>query len=202
MTTPTETPTLKPSTPEGSDPWLATLPAWTAGEASDPGRVTPELAPPDEGAARADLRRQISRLEAELSAAVVEAWAGGPVVNAAARSAAPRVDPRLASLADLERIRNDLLALIDARRQAAIAQEAHYAEARALLEAMYADPRAHKWVRVSREDLGLKACGHYHVRPRLGVIGMLRGWWVVKVSSGCPLAGRLAAASRSRAAPS
>jgi hypothetical protein len=26
------------------------------------------------------------------------------------------------------------------------------------------------------------------VRPRLGLIGMLMGWWQVKLSSGCPLA--------------
>jgi hypothetical protein len=26
------------------------------------------------------------------------------------------------------------------------------------------------------------------VRPRLGLIGMLAGWWHVKLSSGCPLA--------------
>ena len=32
--------------------------------------------------------------------------------------------------------------------------------------------------------------------PRLGPIGMLMGWWRVKVSSGCPLAGRLAAVER------
>jgi hypothetical protein len=25
------------------------------------------------------------------------------------------------------------------------------------------------------------------VRPRLGLIGMLMGWWQVKLSSGCPL---------------
>jgi hypothetical protein len=25
------------------------------------------------------------------------------------------------------------------------------------------------------------------VRPRLGLIGMLCGWWQVKLSSGCPL---------------
>jgi hypothetical protein len=27
------------------------------------------------------------------------------------------------------------------------------------------------------------------VRPRLGLIGMLMGWWQVKLSSGCPLPG-------------
>ena len=27
----------------------------------------------------------------------------------------------------------------------------------------------------------------WQVRPRLGLIGMLMGWWQVKLSSGCPL---------------
>ena len=28
----------------------------------------------------------------------------------------------------------------------------------------------------------------WYVKPRLGLIGMLMGWWEVKLSSGCPLA--------------
>ena len=51
------------------------------------------------------------------------------------------------------------------------------------------EPGRYKWVRVSREDIGERGCGHWHVRPRLGLIGMLMGWWQVKLSSGCPLAG-------------
>jgi hypothetical protein len=58
---------------------------------------------------------------------------------------------------------------------------------------MLAAPQDYKWVQVSRQDLGLHGCGHWHSRPRLGPIGMLMGWWRVKVSSGCPLSGRLAA---------
>jgi hypothetical protein len=57
---------------------------------------------------------------------------------------------------------------------------------------MAADPAAHKFVRVSNEDIGEPGCRHWHSRPRWGVLGMLLGWWRVKVSSGCPLAkGRL-----------
>ena len=37
-------------------------------------------------------------------------------------------------------------------------------------------------------DLGEPGCGVWQVRPRLGIIGMLMGWWQVKLSSGCPLA--------------
>jgi hypothetical protein len=43
-------------------------------------------------------------------------------------------------------------------------------------------------VRVANRDLGESGCGVWHVRPRLGLIGMLMGWWQVKLSSGCPLA--------------
>ena len=143
-----------------------------------------ELAPPDEAAARTELRRQIAHLESALCAAVVTT----PATAAAVRPARGRDGGRLMSLADLELIRDDLVARLDAVSDRARALEASHAQARALLEAMYAEPGAHKWTRVSRDDLGLQGCGHYHVRPRLGVVGLLRGWWVVKVSSGCPLA--------------
>jgi hypothetical protein len=52
---------------------------------------------------------------------------------------------------------------------------------------MLADPAAHRWERVTREDLGEPGCGGWHVRPRAGLLGMLAGWWEVKLSSGCPL---------------
>ena len=54
---------------------------------------------------------------------------------------------------------------------------------------MIAEPERYKWVRVSNEDIGEPGCRHWHSRPKLGLIGMLMGWWRVKVSSGCPLAG-------------
>jgi hypothetical protein len=37
-------------------------------------------------------------------------------------------------------------------------------------------------------DAGERGCGVWEVRPRLGLIGMLAGWWQLKLSSGCPLA--------------
>ena len=48
------------------------------------------------------------------------------------------------------------------------------------------DPAEHKWRRVSNDDLGEDGCKHYHSTPRLGLVGMLMGWWRVKISSGCP----------------
>ncbi len=57
-----------------------------------------------------------------------------------------------------------------------------------LIEEMLLDPAAHKWVCVSNQDIGEPGCKSWHVRPRLGPIGMLMGWWRVVISSGCPLA--------------
>ena len=45
----------------------------------------------------------------------------------------------------------------------------------------------HRFVKIANADLGVGGCGVWHVRPRLGLIGMLMGWWQVKLSSGCPL---------------
>src|SRR4029453_2576015 len=68
---------------------------------------------------------------------------------------------------------------------------------RALLQQMIEAPAEHKWLQISRAGVGEPGCGHWHSLPRLGPIGMLMGWWRVKVSSGCPLSGRLAAVDRS-----
>jgi len=115
----------------------------------------------DEAAARRDLRGQIALLEARGG---IAAAAGGP---------------RLLTLGELEACR-DALAARDER--AGDGSE----EARLLLERMLADPGAHRWARVPLAALGEPGCGSYVVRPRLGLIGMLAGWWEVKLSSGCP----------------
>jgi hypothetical protein len=54
------------------------------------------------------------------------------------------------------------------------------------LESIAADPASHKWERLSNGDIGEPGCKYYHATPRLGLVGMLMGWWRVKVSSGCP----------------
>ena len=73
-------------------------------------------------------------------------------------------------------------------REQAAAQGERQAEARLLIERMLLDPGAYRWVRVSNEDIGEPGCKNWHVVPRLGIVGMLAGWWHVKISSGCPLA--------------
>jgi hypothetical protein len=145
---------------------------------------TPVLVTIDERAARRTLRDQIARLDRDLGAAVLAAY---PRLT----PPAPRTShagPRVLSLGELERVRDELAdRLSDVRRQAA-EQADRQAQARLLLERMLLEPERYKWVRVANADIGHPGCKHWHVRPRLGVIGMLAGWWHVKISSGCPLA--------------
>ncbi len=147
----------------------------------------------DERLARAELRRQIGRLERELASLLAEGFGRVAVEH---RVAAVAAEPRVLDLGELERLRDELATRTAEARQALQEQELVEADNRELLQRMIAAPAEYKWVRVSRDDLGLPGCGHWHSRPRLGPIGMLMGWWRVKVSSGCPLAGRLAAVER------
>src|SRR3954447_1552433 len=140
----------------------------------------------DERTARRDLRDQVARLERELQDTLVSAFprTGLSVSLAPRRSAGPRV----LSLGELEDLRDRLAEkLADARAQLAERADAEE-ESRRLLERMLLDPAAYRAVRIRNADLGEGGCGIWHVRPRLGLIGMLCGWWEVKLSSGCPLA--------------
>jgi hypothetical protein len=143
--------------------------------------VAPEV---DERAARRTLRAQIARLERDLGAAVIAAYPHLPAGTASVSHAGPR----LLGLEALEQIRDDLADRIAGVRAQAAAQGERQAAKRLLIERMLLDPGAYKWVRVSNEDIGEPGCKNWHVRPRLGLIGMLAGWWHVKISSGCPLA--------------
>src|SRR3954468_2727104 len=144
----------------------------------------------DERQARLELRRQISRLEAELGSLFGAAFGHIEVPH---RVEAVAATPRVLDLGQLEAVRDELADRAAEARRALVERKQVEDENRALVRRMMAAPEDFKWVRVSREELGLPGCGHWHSRPRLGPIGMLMGWWRVKVSSGCPLAGRLAA---------
>jgi hypothetical protein len=124
-------------------------------------RPAADIAVVDERAARADLRAQITALEAR----------GGRAAGVAG--------PRVLSLGELERVRDALAAR-------PVSRGGGEEVARVKLERMLADPGAHRWARVPLAALGEPGCGAYVVRPRLGLIGMLAGWWQVKLSSGCP----------------
>ncbi len=146
-----------------------------------------------ERAARRSLRLQIAQLERELSDAFVTAYRMGgldqPIGGAANQ-------PRVLDLGELERVRDELAERLRAAR-VTIAERADAQEAsRLLLERMLLDPARYRFIRVSREALGGPGCGAWEVRPRLGLIGMLMGWWQVKLSSGCPLAGGRGSAPR------
>ena len=136
----------------------------------------------DERGARRALRAQIARLEREHAAALIAARlpAGPPGVRASG--------PRLLGLGELERIRDDLAERVaDARERVAREGERQVAK-RVLIERMLLHPGEYRWVRVSNADIGEPGCKNWHVVPRLGLVGMLAGWWHVKISSGCPLA--------------
>ena len=139
----------------------------------------------DERAARRSLRTQIERLERELSTAFVTAYRMGGLAPPQEHPA----EPRLLGLGELERVRDELAERLRTAR-VTIAERADVQAAnRVLLEQMLLEPAKHRFARVARSDIGESGCGVWQVRPRLGLIGMLMGWWQVKLSSGCPLAG-------------
>jgi hypothetical protein len=149
-------------------------------------------APPEDAlAARRSLRAQIARLERELAAVLVSAY---PTIALAAReeerARSVGARPRLLDLAELERARDKLAARLTTVQRRAADQAGRQAAARARLHAMLADPPAHKGATLGNADLGLPGCTCYRVVPRLGPVGLLTGWWRVKISSGCPLPSR------------
>ena len=145
-------------------------------------------------AARRNLHAQIGKLERELAEAFVTAYPMGGLNQEPAHSGAA---PRLLDLGELERIRDDLAVRTRAARATISERADQQAANRVQLERMLLEPGRYRFVRISNRDLGEPGCGVWHVRPRLGLIGMLMGWWQVKLSSGCPLAtGRGAAAAR------
>ncbi len=103
-----------------------------------------------------------------------------------AGSDAALAGPRLLTLAELERVRDRLVGHTQDLRRLAAERVEHERRARELLEAMKLEPGRHRFARLPVRDLGEGGCGVWEVRPRLGLIGMLAGWWQVKLSSGCP----------------
>lgn len=150
------------------------------------------LAPPDERPARQTLLRQIARLEAELGEAFCSAF---PRTGLDWSVPSRGGGPRLLGLAELEELRDDLVGRIHRVRGALDERAAAEEESRRRIEAMMLDPERYKFERVSNEDLGEPGCKHWHVLPQWGLLGMLLGWWRVRISSGCPLAGGRGAAA-------
>ena len=141
-------------------------------------------------AARAQLRAQIATLEVQLSDALIACL---PYADGSAAAPAPTTvgarsrGRRILDLGDLERVRDELATRLSAARAEQGRRGERSARARVRLEAMRLEPRRHRFERVTCVELGEGRCGAWQVRPRLGMLGMLMGWWELKLSSGCPL---------------
>jgi len=133
---------------------------------------------------RQELRRQIGALERQLGELFASAFPRQGIEWTVGALGGPRV----LGIGELERVR-DALAIRLREAQAELGRRGEIEEAnRGLLESMIADPERYHWVRISADDIGEPHCRHWHSRPRWGILGMLMGWWRVRLSSGCPLA--------------
>jgi AcrR family transcriptional regulator len=135
----------------------------------------------DEGAARRSLREQIAKLERELAAL----FANDPRREIAWQVSSPG-GPRVLDVGDLEALRDELAERVEDARRSLRERRKVESKNRDKIEALTADPASFKWERVSNEDIGEPGCKYWHSTPRLGLVGMLMGWWRVKISSGCP----------------
>jgi hypothetical protein len=147
----------------------------------------------EERAARRTLRAQVGRLERELSAIVADRF---PYISAAPEDYAGETSageleacpgPSLLGLEELERTRDRLAGRLQRLRRRAAQRDEHERWAHEQLRRMQLEPGRYRHARLPVSDLGQGGCGVWHVRPRLGLIGMLAGWWQLKLSSGCPL---------------
>ncbi len=142
----------------------------------------------DDLGARRELRRQIGRLEAQLAS-----YSRDLETLARPRRLNPP-EPRIATVAELERTRDALLRQLGDARAEAAKRARRERRAREVRDAMVADPQSHRWEVVSAAETGEDGCKQWEVGPRLGPLGSLMSWWRVRVSGGCPLAAPLAAA--------
>jgi DNA-binding transcriptional regulator YhcF (GntR family) len=142
----------------------------------------------DQPGARRELRRQIAKLEGTLAA-----YAEGSRIGTLRPASRP--GPHLPDVGELERTRNFLVDILAELGAAAEHQAAQRERARLEREAIVRDPAAHRWARIDNDQLGEPGCRNWHAVPRFSLLGLLMGWWRVKVSAGCPLAGPREAAS-------
>ena len=146
--------------------------------------TTPRAPAALERRVRADLGRQIALLERRLAELFAAAFPRKGIEWRVGAAGGPRV----LGIAELERVRDALAArLRDA--EAEVARRGRIEEQnRALLEEMIRAPERHRGLVIGAADIGEASCRTWRSEPRLGIIGMLMGWWRVKISSGCPLA--------------
>ena len=140
----------------------------------------------DERAARRSLLDQIAKLESELASLFCSAY---PRTGFDWRVSS-RGGPRILSLGELERVRDELAERLEDNRRELSERALVEEHNRRLIEEMLLEPEKHPWERISNAEIGEPGCKHWHARPRYGLLGMLVGWWRVVISSGCPLATR------------
>lgn len=133
--------------------------------------------------ARETLRAQVGKLERELSRLIAT---GFPHISPLDPAGERFSGPRLLTLGELERQRDRLASRLSEIRDQVAQRTAFERRSHELLERMRLEPARYKYARVPVADLGVGHCGVWEVRPRLGLVGMLAGWWEVKLSSGCP----------------
>jgi hypothetical protein len=138
--------------------------------------------------ARRTLLGQIASLERALVEQRASSWprAMGETPGPRRPRSAPARGPRLLSLAQLEVMRDELVATLSIERTALAERTLEEEEARRLREELMLDPAAHPGARVSNADVGEGGCTVTRSEPAGGLLGMLMGWWRVVVSSGCP----------------
>jgi hypothetical protein len=143
-----------------------------------------------EQAAMATLRAQIARLERELGGIVAAGFPhiapAAPSATAAAAGAPGSAGPHLPDLGELERTRDRLVTRVHEAQQRTARRAEFERRSRELLERMKLEPGRYRFTRIRASDVGESGCGVWQVRPRLGIVGMLAGWWELTLSSGCP----------------
>jgi hypothetical protein len=140
-------------------------------------------------AAKRALRGQIARLERDLVEQRCSTWPRpAPDLAPASFDSAPVApgDARLLAIGELEALRDHLIATLSAERRAFASRTRAEAQSRRLREELMLDPAAYAGACVRNADVGEGGCGAVRSAPAGGVLGLLKGWWRVVVSSGCP----------------
>ena len=119
---------------------------------------------------------------------VINMGLGEASANAKATHPLLRPKGHVAGVGELEAIRDELMSRLKQARDEAEGRGQRQSRARGRRERVIGDPEAHRWQRVTNDDVGDPGCAEIRSVPRFGPIGAVAGWWRVKLSSGCPLA--------------
>ncbi len=133
---------------------------------------------------RDSLRRQIGLLERRLGEVFAASFPRKGIEFGVAAAGGPRV----LGVAELERVRDGLVVRLREAEGELVRRGRIEEQNRAMLEEMLVAPERYRGYRITAHDIGEPSCRTWTSEPRFGLLGMLMGWWRVKVSSGCPLA--------------